>query len=420
MHILLIHQAFAEINEAGGTRHHEFARHIQASGHKVSVIAGQSSYLTGDSVDPRRGEPRDVDDIGVEIIRCASYGGWHTSFLHRIFNFVSFMWTSFWAALRVKDVDLVWGTTPPIFQALTANWVARAKRVPIVLEVRDLWPYFAVEVGVLKNPLLIKLSEWLERYLYRKATLVVVNSPGFVEHVQSRGAATVFVVPNGADADMINADAVQAGLRNKLGIDEDVFTVIYAGAHGMSNDLGIVLQAADQLSGENQYAFVLIGAGKDKHKLQSRAKEMGLKNVYFHPPVSKESISSYLVEADAGLAVLKNIPAYKLTFPNKVFDYMAAGIPVLCMIDGAIRAVVEQAGAGAFVQPGDAQALAAMVRAWGSMGDEIDEMGQRAREYVRKHFDRQALADNMLSLMLSTLKNNGDVGMQNGREQEGL
>ncbi len=399
MHILLIHQAFAEIGEAGGTRHHEFARHMQTRGHQVSVIAGELSYLTGASVDPRQGASRGVDDLGVQIIRCTSYGGWHKSFFHRIFNFVSFMWTSFWAALRVKHVDLVWGTTPPIFQALTASWVARLKRVPFVLEVRDLWPYFAVEVGVLKNPLLIWLSEWLERFLYRRAGLVIVNSPGFVDHVISKGAEQVSVVPNGVDAEMISSEAAPAGMRAELGLDEDVFTLIYAGAHGMSNDLGVLLQAAERLSDNDQVAFVLIGAGKDKPKLIKQAEEMGLKNVYFHAPVPKDVIAGYFAEGDAGLASLKDIPAYKLTYPNKVFDYMAAELPVLCMIDGAIREVVEQAGAGAFVQPGDSQALAQTIDTWRSMRPELREMGRRGREYVVENFERAQLADRMLTLM---------------------
>ncbi len=418
MHILLIHQAFAEIGEAGGTRHHEFARHMQARGHQVRVIAGRLSYLTGASADPRRGAVKTVDELGVQIIRCASYGGWHTSFLHRIVNFVSFMWTSFWSALRIKQVDLVWGTTPPIFQALTAFWVASIKRVPFVLEVRDLWPYFAVEVGVLTNRLLIWLSEWLERFLYRRATIVVVNSPGFVDHVRSKGADKVFVVPNGADPEMISVGAEHAGLRNQIGLDENVFVVIYAGAHGMSNDLGVVLKAADELSGDDQFAFVFIGAGKDKPKLQAQAEDIGLENVYFLPPVPKDDIAGYLVEGDMGLAVLKDIPAYKLTYPNKVFDYMAAGLPVLCMIDGVIREVVEQAGAGVFVQPGDAGALAEKVSLWQPKRSELREMGKRGREYVMKYFDRESLADRMLSLMQSTLGGDSENAGPGGTERK--
>jgi glycosyltransferase involved in cell wall biosynthesis len=418
MRILLIHQAFAALGEAGGTRHHEFARHIQARGHQVSVIAGKLSYLTGASVGSQASASRTVDDQGVEIIRCASFGGWHRSFILRIFNFVSFMWSSFWSALRVPEVDIVWGTTPPIFQALTASWVATIRRVPFILEVRDLWPYFAIEVGVLTNPILIWLSEWLEGHLYRKATLVVVNSPGFVKHVRERGADRVFTVPNGVDPEMISAEATKAGLRGKLGLDKGVFVVIYAGAHGMSNDLGTVLEAAAQLKGEEDVALVLLGDGKDKAKLQSSAKGMNLRNVFFHPPVAKDEITGYLVEADAGLAVLKDIPAYSLTYPNKVFDYMAAGLPVLCMIDGVIRDVVEQAGAGVFIQPGDPVSLAETIRTWLAQQDELLAMGKRGRHYVKEHFNREDLADRMLALMQLALEPNDATGNKHGSHPE--
>lgn len=401
MHILLIHQAFAALGEAGGTRHHEFARYMQSRGHKISVIAGQVSYLTGAPADPRASALKAVDDYGVEIIRCASYGGWHRSFVHRVFNFLSFMWTSFWAALSVRKIDLIWGTTPPIFQALTASWMARIKRIPFILEVRDLWPYFAIEVGVLTNPILIRLSEWLERYLYRRATLVIVNSPGFVEHVSARGARIVQVVPNGVDPEMISAEAKESGLREHLGLDEDEFVVLYAGAHGLSNDLGVVLQAAERLREVEEVAFVLLGDGKEKAHLQSKAVEMDLYNVHFHPPVPKNEIAGYLVEGDAGLAVLKDIPAYSLTYPNKVFDYMAAGLPVLCMIDGVIREVVELAEAGVYVQPGDPGALVSAVRTCISNRHSLELMGLGGRKYIREHYSRGFLAKKMLGFMES-------------------
>ena len=401
MHILLIHQAFASIAEAGGTRHHEFARQMQRRGHKVSVITGRVSYLTGAPVRPIRDDAQLFDDRGVTIIRCASYGGWHRSFIHRVLSFLSFMWTSFWAAMRVRKVDLVWGTTPPIFQALTARWVARFKRVPYVLEVRDLWPYFAVEIGVLTNPLIIALAEWLEGYLYRTATTVIVNSPGYEDHVRSRGAVQVGVVPNGVDPQMITLDAPGSGLRTKLGIDPQAFVVMYTGAHGISNDLGVVLRAAELLGNESSIGFVLIGDGKEKPKLQKLVEEKRLGNVYFHPPVPKREIAACLVEADAGLAVLKDIPAYRLTYPNKVFDYMAAGLPVFCMIDGEIRKVVERSNAGVFIQPGNAEALAGVVREWQGRHAELASMGKRGREHVSEYYDRGALADQMLEIMQS-------------------
>jgi hypothetical protein len=188
MHILLIHQAFAALDEPGGTRHHELARFLATRGHRVTVIASPVSYLTGA---PASASAAPMDEAGsqgkVNILRAYTYRALHKSFVHRFFAFVSFMVSSFFLGLRVKNVDLVWGTSPPIFQGLTAWALARLKGTKLLFEVRDLWPEFAVAVGVLKNRVLIRMAVWLERFLYRGADQVIVNSPGYVDHVQSGG-----------------------------------------------------------------------------------------------------------------------------------------------------------------------------------------------------------------------------------------
>lgn len=180
MHILLIHQAFAALNEPGGTRHYELARYLAQRGHRVTVVASPISYLTGAQSAPRGSHLEAADSGQITILRTYAYSAIHRSFLHRVIGFLSFMATSFLAGLKVSKVDLVWGTTPPIFQGVTAWLLARLKRVPFLLEVRDLWPAFAVEVGVLKQPTLIRASEWLESFLYQHADRMIVNSPGFM------------------------------------------------------------------------------------------------------------------------------------------------------------------------------------------------------------------------------------------------
>lgn len=388
LHILLIHQAFVDLDEAGGTRHTEFARQLVANGHRVTVITSPVSYLTGKEKGAQNeGLP------GYRVLRAATYRSLHRSFFHRLLNFLSFTVSSFFAGLGVRDVDVVWGTTPPIFQAVTAWALARLKRRPFLLEVRDLWPAFAVEVGVLRNGALIRASEWLERFLYRHADRIVVNSPGFVEHVKARGSKNIVVVPNGADAAMFaaadgNAFRAQHGLQGK-------FVTLYAGAHGLSNDLGIVLQAAQQLQTDTQIALVLVGDGKDKPALQRQAADMELDNVHFVPSLSKMQMPTALAAADACIAILKPIPLYATVYPNKVFDYMAAGKPVILAIDGVIRSVVEQAGAGIFVPPGDASALATAIRELATKPEQAKHMGEAGRKYLEKHFDRATLARQM-------------------------
>lgn len=395
MHILLIHQAFAALGEPGGTRHHEMARRLCAEGHRVTILTSQISYLTGSKAE---GPCRTTDDAGVVIHRTYAYGGYHRSFIHRVFSFLSFMFSSFFTGLRVKDVDLVWGTSPPIFQGVTAWLLARCKRVPFLFEVRDLWPYFAIAVGVLKQPALIRLSEWLERFLYRRADAIVVNSPGYLEHVRSRSAASVHLVPNGVDPGMFDPDSKGESFREEHGLTGQ-FVALYAGAHGMSNDLDVVLDAAQRLLQRGDITIALLGDGKEKQQLQEQVARRGLTNVRFFDPVAKMRIPDALAAADACIAILKPIDAYKLTYPNKVFDYMAAGKPVLLAIDGVIREVVEQAGAGIFVRPGDGEAMAKAIIALADDPTSCDSMGKAGRKCVLERFDRKELSHTMKVLM---------------------
>ena len=301
-------------------------------------------------------------------------------------------------SLQVRHVDLVWGTSPPIFQAVSAWLVARLKRVPFLLEVRDLWPAFAIEVGVLQNPILIKLSLWLERFLYRHADLVVVNSPGYIEHVKDKGAKHIEMIPNGSDASMFKPQEKGLDLRKKYGL-ENKFLVVYAGAHGISNDLPVILHAAQLLTKNTKIHFILVGDGKEKTTLQQKAHEMQLTNLTFTDPVSKNQMADVLAAADACIAILKPLELYKTTYPNKVFDYMAAGRPVLLVIDGVIRKVVEDAKCGLFIQPGNVDDLAKKTVWLSQHLAKAREMGKAGQKYLVDHFNRIKLANKFIEVM---------------------
>jgi glycosyltransferase involved in cell wall biosynthesis len=335
------------------------------------------------------------------VIRAASSVALHKSFVQRVFAFVSFMAASFFIGLGVKNVDVVWGTSPPIFQGFTAWLLARLKGVPFLFEVRDLWPQFAIAVGVLRNPTLIKLSFWLERFLYRHADLVMVNSPGYVTHVKDHGARRVELVPNGADPEMFDPAEEGSVFRTRHNLT-DKFVVLYAGAHGLSNDLGVVLESARLLAvNAPRVMLVLLGDGKEKPALQKLAAEMGLSNVLFLPPIPKMEMPTALAGADACLAILKPLEEYKTTYPNKVFDYMAAGRPIALAIDGVIRAVVEAAGCGIFAQPGDPAALAEAVKTLSADPGQSRSMGLAGRKYLEEHFSRTIIAEKILQILNS-------------------
>lgn len=400
MHILFIHQAFAAIDEPGGTRHHEMARLLAAKGHKITVIASPISYLTGSSA-KQRIPWLETQDGGnnITILRAYTYRALHKSFVHRILSFLSFMVSSFFIGLSVKQVDLVWGTSPPIFQGITAWALARLKSAKFLFEVRDLWPAFAVAVGVLKSPLIISASEWLEKFLYHRADQLMVNSPGFIDHIQNKGGKDLVLIPNGADASMFNPESNGSEFRKKHGLEEK-FVSLYAGAHGMSNDLDVVLDAAKKLKHLPNLAIVLLGDGKEKPRLMQRAKEMALENLYFIPPVPKDEMSEALAAADACIAILKPIEMYKTVYPNKVFDYMAAGRPTILAIDGVIRQVVDNAQAGVFVEPGNTNRLAEAIRQMAEDPNKARSMGVAGRAYLEKYFDRKILTEAFETMIL--------------------
>jgi glycosyltransferase involved in cell wall biosynthesis len=407
MHILLIHQAFAAIDEPGGTRHHELARYLAAQGHRVSIIASPVSYLTGKH--EKQGNVVHDADGRITIYRTYTYSALHKSFFHRILSFFSFMVSSFFKSLSIRNVDVVWGTSPPIFQAFTAWLVARLKRKPFLLEIRDLWPAFAIAVGVLNNKILIGLSLWLERFLYKHADQLIVNSPGFIQHIQAKGGRNIRLIPNGADPAFFQTES-RSGDKPVYPSWEGKFVVLYTGAHGMSNDLQVVLQAANLLKEHKQIYFALLGAGKEKANLIRKAQDLGLSNLEFLDPLPKTEMPAVISQADACLAILKPIEMYKTTYPNKVFDYMAAGKPIILAIDGVIREVVEKANCGIFCPPGDAQKLSEAVLLLYNNKEQAIEKGIRGQDYLKKHFNRAEIAEEFLDVVKK------NVGKSYGRK----
>ncbi len=408
MHVLLIHQAFVGPNEPGGTRHYELAQHVLKSGHRCSIVASDVSYLTGQSAVEKTGLVGEQDCNGVRVLRAYTYPALHRSFLWRIVSFLSFMCTSVWAGLRAGPVDLVMGTSPPIFQAVSAWVVALLRRKPFLLEIRDLWPEFAIEMGVLKNPMLIWLSRWLEGFLYARATHLLVNSPAYRDYLLKKGIPTtkVSLIANGVDPDMFTASEDGTAIRQRWNLDTH-FVVTYAGALGLANDIPIVLQAAAQLRDHAHIRFLLVGDGKERAALEAQAKEMRLANVIFTGSQPKSNMPAILAASDACLAILQNIPLFRTTFPNKVFDYMAAGRPTLLAIDGVIREVIEAAKGGVFVPPGNANALAEAVLALSRDPERARCMGTSARVYVLEHFNRHKQAKQFVSLTQEVARASG-------------
>jgi len=399
MHILLIHQAFVSPHDSGGTRHFEFARRLVQRGHRVTIVASRLNYQTGKPVQAPAGSGESEVWEGVRVVRAFTLPALHRSFVWRIAAFVSFMLSSFLAALRVRNVDIVWGTSPPMFQALTAWAVSKLRRRPFLLEIRDLWPEVAVEMGVLKSRSLIWLARRMERFLYGQARRILVNVP-FQKYLAGRGvpAEQICFVPNGVDPAMFAHQAQRQQVRQSLGL-ENKFVVVYAGALGMANDIDTLLGAAALLQHRCNVHFLLVGDGKERPRLEAFAREKRLNNVTFAGAQSKSRMPQILAAADACVATLKDIPLFRIAYPNKIFDYMAAGRPIVLAIEGVIKDVIETAGAGISVPPGGACEIADAILQLHAAPEQAHRMGAAGRDYVALHFNRDRHAEELSELL---------------------
>ena len=212
------------------------------------------------------------------------------------------------------------------------------------------------------------------------------------------------LLPNGVDADMFNIHTVKSKTRDELSINNNAFVATYAGALGLANDIETILGSAVYLLNDDRIHFLLVGDGKERKNLEKKAKALKLTNVTFLGPRPKRRMPEILAASDACIATLKDIPMFRTTYPNKIFDYMAAGRPTVLAIDGVIREVVEAAGGGVFVPPGNAVALADAIRMLSQNRQQAQAMGAAARVYVAKNFNRHRQAGYFATLIQQLAK----------------
>jgi glycosyltransferase involved in cell wall biosynthesis len=405
MKILLLNQAFVSPDEPGHTRHFEMAQYLRARGHDLVIVASDLNYQTGQRTVERTGLFAEQIIDGVRILRAYIFPALHRSYFWRIISFLSFMFSSVWTALTVKDADIIMGTTPPIFQAVSAWVVALIRQKPFLLEVRDLWPEFGVSMGVLKNPILISLARWLENFLYTRATHILVNSPAYKEYMLGKGMPEnkITYIPYGTDVDMFNPNVDGSSVRMNLGL-ENKFVVLYAGALGQANDIDTILRAAERLNHESQIRFVLFGDGKERSRLEAESKRMNLTNVIFAGVCPKKEMPLVIASSNVCLAILQDVPMFRTTYPNKVFDYMAAARGTVLVIDGVVRDVIESSGGGVFVQPDNDEQLASTILELSNDPQRVKQMGLNARDYLVKHLDRRDKLNDTLKLLESLVK----------------
>lgn len=407
MNILIIHQYFLEKQGAGGSRFNQFAKYWANDRHKVTIIAGTVNYITGkkNKKYQRKWVTKEKIDNSITILRCFTSENYNKNFLGRLWAYFSFTFSATFAGLfYAKKQNIIIATSPPLFVAIPGYIISKLKRISLIFEVRDLWPKFAIDTGVLKNPLIIKLSYWLENFIYKKANLINVLTPAYKEYLIDEKKVSenkIIYIPNAADLNTFQSGLKENWVRKKYGWDNK-FVILYIGAYGVANDLWQIINVAELLKYDPNILFVLIGDGMEKPKLKSEAQKHNLVNIQFLNPVPKEKIVDFVNAADICTAILQ--PIFTTTYPNKVFDYMACAKPIILPINGICKKlVIKQAKAGIFVKPGDAENFKEKILYLYNHPEARKKMGNNGYQFVVRHFDRQKLAAKYLRI-ISDLK----------------
>lgn len=404
LRILYFHQHFTTPDGTGGTRSYEFARALVARGHQVTMVCGQGDRgKLNLPWDESKGWAKGVVD-GIDVIALPLGYSNSLGVAARLWVFLKFGWKSALVALR-EDYDLVFATSTPLTAALPGILARWLRGKPFVFEVRDLWPELPRAMGM-RNPLLLGGMWLLEGLAYRSSTACVGLSPGIVEGIARRAAKNhpVALIPNGCDLDIFRPDF--RGPIEIPGIGPGDFVAGFTGAHGKANGLDALLDAAAELrrQGAAHIKILLVGDGSEKSRLVARAEREGLANVVFSPPVPKRQLARLTASLGCGLMILDNIPAfYRGTSPNKFFDYLSAGIPVVNNYPGWLADLIRESGCGAAVPPADPVALADALQRLAADPASSREMGRQARLLGEKSFSRAQLAANFCDFVATCL-----------------
>jgi colanic acid biosynthesis glycosyl transferase WcaI len=327
---------------------------------------------------------------GVEVVRTYIYASPNEGMLSRTLNYGSFCATAAIGGLFAPKPDVIYCVMPPMPLGVSAEFLGFAKRAPVVVNIQDVYPDIAVAVGVLRNRLLIRFFEWMERAIYRRAASLVVIADGFKENIIGKGvpAEKVHVVPNWADPDEIVPGSKDNAFRRRLGIG-DRFSLGYSGTLGYNTNLAPVLGAAEMLKDEG-IAFVIVGEGVKKAELEETARVKNLDNVQFLPFQPLDIYPQVLTAADINLVTLSR-QASMASVPSKVFKMMASGRPVLAItIEGnEVHRLISEAQCGMCVPPDDPAGLAEALRYAASHPEEMERMGMNGRRHLVERFARK-------------------------------
>jgi len=388
MHILYIHQYFCTPDEPGGTRSYWISRELVKRGHQVTVITStKKSHPEACRVN--------TDGIDVVYVKNPSYNN-YMSALRKIWAFVAFIRNAAKAGSKEKNIDLVFATSTPLTVGAIALWLKWRKKWKYVFEVRDLWPEFPIEIGAIKNKLAIWLLRKLEKHIYDKAEHIVALSPGMRAGVIKAGTPEekVSMIPNMSKPDKFFPHEPNMEIARQFGVDLTKFNVIHFGSMGRANGLKYIIDTAKILQdrGINDVNFIFMGSGATEPKLKKQVEEQGLKNVQFLGNHPMATLTEVVNLCNASVTSFLNLPILKTNSPNKLFDSLSAGKPIIVNSAGWTKDLVEKEDCGFFVDPDNPNDFAEKLLFYKDDKETLERWSKNARRLSLEVFDKNILS----------------------------
>ncbi len=407
MKILYVSQYFPPEMGAPAARAAELARYWVEDGHEVTVLTGFPNHPTGIvSAEYRRRFRRLVmrENLrGVDVVRTWLFPFPNRKAYERMLNYSSFCASASTTGMFVSRPDVLIATSPQLLVGLCGWWLARIKRVPFVFEVRDLWPESLTAVGMgTSDSMLNRALGSVAGFLYKRSEHIVVVTPAFQEYLIRNWRVPpekISVVENGVESDLFNPQVTNSDLRRELGA-EGKFVVGYLGTMGMAHGLETVVQAATELQRTApNVLFLMVGEGSDKERVINLARSQGLTNMRFVGQQPREKVPEFISISDACLVLLKKAELFKTVIPTKMLEFMSCARPVILGVDGQARKIMDQAGAGVYVEPENAAALVQVITQLAANPLMRETLGRNGRRHIVKHFSRQQTAKAYIAVL---------------------
>ncbi len=385
----------------GPTRNFDFAASLVKQGWKVNLFSCRfNHYLRGYLPNP----PKEESGVQLKWIWSTPYQG---NSLFRELNILFFSFGSFWRGLWTPAQAIV-AVTPPLESAFSGWLLARVKRIPFILDVEDLWPDSIIAMGF-HNQLVIRWLRFLERFLYRHSDHFSTVAGEMQEYLQKQGVPghKISLIPLGANLPPETNHAKRSEIRERYGWPDHKIVAVYVGAHGPANALETLINAAKHLPEDSPVQIGLFGDGSDKPRLAKILSECNLPNITMEEPVAPEMVPQILQAADIGIASLKDTDTFKTVRPNKLYEYMAVGLPVICCISGEAGRFIAEIGSGIPVTPEDGPGLAAALQKLSQDAGYRGELGKKGFDYVQEFGNRAQLAALMGDVIEKVINENG-------------